>query len=392
MRTKLEHFGQRFIYVILVIWLSTEVLFSSNIEYVFIWRKEVANQFVAVLVFVLLMIHVVVLQKYALEEMLLIATLTIPIALATNNSNHKTMMATWIFVVAAKYLDIDKAIKMAYIVQILMIAVVIYMFYTGMIKETTLYRGNMLRHSLGFVHPNQLGIRIFQLVLCHCYLRKDKENAIDYIIVMASIWFIKNVTDSKTAYYALVILLCFMVIQGVAKRIKNGTEVFSNALIIIYLVANSFSILFSIKNIKSIPVLKALDAIMSKRFSLCYRTYKFYGLTLFGQDIQLLVRRHIIGKMYRFWLDNAYMSILLRYGIIVFIIFSGLYLVTMVYLKKTGQYMLLQILALYAIYGIMENNYFSMSQNIFLVVLSYSLYKNKSLEAFNSVKRIRFSW
>jgi len=72
-------------------------------------------------------------------------------------------------------------------------------------------------------------------------------------------------------------------------------------------------------------------------------------------------------------------AILLRYGIIVFILFSVLYIVTMRYLLKTRNYFLIMILCLYAIYGIMENTFFSMTQNIFLLALAAPIF-NKSLK------------
>lgn len=392
MKTKLEQFGQKFIYVILIIWLSTEVLFDSNIEKLFIWEKNDANDFMAVFVLVLLVLQIIVFQKYNFEEMVVIGSITAFIALATINSNHKTMMSTWIFIVAAKHLNIDKAIKVSYFVQLMMVIAVIYMFYIGMIDETVMYRGSILRHSLGFTHPNQLGIRLFQMMICHCYIRRNKINIIDLGLILGVAWFIKKVADSKTSYYALIILFVLVLVEEAIKRFDRGYTLFAKTMVAIYVVANIASIILSVVNISGIPFLRSMDKMMSTRFSQCHRTYKYYGISLFGKDIQVLVKRHIIGWFYHFWLDNAYMAILLRYGIIVFLIFSILYLMTMMYLFQTRQYTLLAILALYAVYGIMENNFFSMSQNYFLLLMASPIYYRKAEYLLFKKRRLRLTW
>jgi hypothetical protein len=65
MRTKLEQFGEKFIYVILVFWLSTEIIFNSNIEYFFAWKKDDANDFCALFFLVLLLLQIVLFQQYS---------------------------------------------------------------------------------------------------------------------------------------------------------------------------------------------------------------------------------------------------------------------------------------------------------------------------------------
>jgi hypothetical protein len=46
----------------------------------------------------------------------------------------------------------------------------------------------------------------------------------------------------------------------------------------------------------------------------------------------------------------------------------------MIKLKSEGRYMLVEIMCLYSLYGIMENNYFSVSQNLFLLLLGGVIY------------------
>lgn len=391
---KREVFGQKFIYFILILWFSTEVLFSSTLDKILIWKIKDINNTLAYVILSLLLLQIVFFQKYQIKELAFIAIITLPIILGTLNSGHNTIMSTWIFVVASKYIDIDKTAKISYYTELFMTLVVFYLFANGFITEVTLYRGAILRHSLGFSHPNMLGVRIFLLVVCRCYIRRERFNIIDWSIIVIAAVFVNKVANSKTSFYALVILAVITFIHILMQKFGIGFERMMRNLIVTAVVCIALSLILSFMQISKYPMLKRLDVFMSRRFSHCHRTLNYYGVKLFGQDVQLIVNRPALGKFYHFWLDNAYMSILMRYGVIVLLLFSALYIGTMIMLKDMRQYMLVEILCLYAIYGIMENNFFSMSQNLFLLLLSYPLYKRDSLshERKGIFSRIKLSW
>lgn len=391
--TKREQFGQKFIYFILILWFSTEVLFNSTLEKIIFWKKDDLNAVMAYAVLALLLLQIIFFQVYQIKELVLIALVTLPMVFATLNSGNNRMISTWIFIVAAKYIDFEIVTKISYYVELVMTLLVIYLFMSGVIYEYTLYRGSVLRHSLGFTHPNQLGIRIFLLVVCRCYIRRKKFNFIDCGITIAAAYFVYRVANSKTSYYALTILAVIMIFHALMGKLGGNFDKWSNFLIAAAIISNISSLLFSLKDIRKIGVINKFDRIMSRRFSQCYRTFKYYGIKLFGQDVQLIVNRPGVGKHYHFWLDNAYMSILLRYGPIVFIMFTVLYVCTMIMLKRMQQYVLVEILCLYAIYGIMENNFYSMSQNLFLLLLSYPIYRHQiQTEAGGLLRKIRITW
>ena len=390
---KREEFGEIFIYFILVFWMSTEVIINTTIEYVFVWKREELNNILAYIILVLLLIQIAFFQNYQLKEIITIGAITGLVVLVTLNSDYNALITTWIFIVASKNIDFDKFIELTYYTQLIMFIVVIYMFLNNYIQDFCIYRDNLLRHSLGFSHPNQLGIRVFLLMVSRCYCRRNKLNAIDIAIVIAAAFSVNKIANSKTSYYALLILAIISVIYVALIHMGSDMAAFSNILILIAITANVGSIVLSTNNIKKIPMLRSFDMLMSKRFSQCYRTMNYYGISLFGQEVKLLVKRPALGTFYHFWLDNAYMAILLRYGVLMFLVFSYLYLVAMVYLKRSEQYYLLGIMSLYSIYGIMENNYFSISQNLFLIVLSFPIYihiTSKAPTIFSS--KIRIIW
>lgn len=363
-----------FIYLILGVWFGAEILFGSTIKTFFGVETQKVNDMLATVLLVMLMIQIVVFQKYTRKEMLFLSIMTGPILLATVTSGYHIILSTWLFIIAAKNISLDKAILISYIVEIIAFAIIFYLYFMGYIDEYTMYRGNILRRSLGFSHPNQLGIRIFQLVICRCYLRRTHMNISDLLVVIISVVVVNVLANSKTAYYALIILAGVLCLNSVSYYTGKGKAMVAKIMLYGSFLSVAVSLFFSFIDVRRYSYLIKLDDFMSHRFSNCYRLLKFYGLSLWGKNIQLHVKRHIIGREYHFWLDNAYMAILLRYGLLVFCIFVGVYLYTMMLLFQKGQYELVEIMGIYAVYGIMENSFFSLSQNLFLLVLSLSIY------------------
>lgn len=391
---KSEEFGKHFIYVIFAFWAGSEVLLNSKIEKILWWNTSDINDHMAVVILILLMIQIALFQKYTFHELIMIGLLSVPVLCSTVISGNNIMMSTWIFIIAVKCIDFDRVIRISYYIELAALILVVYLFATGFVSEVTTYRCSMVRHSLGFSHPNQLGIRVFLLIVCRCYVRRDKFNVLDWLLIIAAAIFVKLVPDSKTSFYALIILAVIMALYEFVRLLGGDLGKLVNIMIVVAILANALSIVLSLISVKNHPVLNRFDRMMSFRFSACHKTFQYYGVKIFGQKIELILSRPGIGRVYHFWLDNAYMSILLRYGIVTFVLFSALYIWTMVMLKKKEQYLLVAILCLYALYGIMENNYFSMSKNHFLLLLSYPIYHQSDLlkKSVAPSAKLKISW
>lgn len=141
-------------------------------------------------------------------------------------------------------------------------------------------------------------------------------------------------------------------------------------------ILNIFSIMFSYIDVGKNPILTKVDDWMSSRLSFCHKVWSLYGVTLFGQRIYVTEdERKIAGIGSRLWLDNAYVSMLLRYGILTFAIFSAGYLCLIKLALAQKEHMLAIILFLYALYGVMENGLYMITHNIFLITFAALLFR-----------------
>lgn len=371
-----KNIANHFYSFIFITWYSTEMIFSTTLKEIFGLSVNTINSMFNWLIFALLMFQIIFLQSYKKKELMIIISITLPISIATVLSGKKILLSAWMFIVASKNTSFDKIVHTAYKILLITIPMVIFWRLAGFIEDYTMIRGNVPRFSLGFSHPNQLGLRVFQLTLCHCYVNRTKLGILNYCYIILAVIFTIVFPHSQTAYISLIV---FIILLLVCQYIKNR-ELFAKSLVIGALLLNVLSIILSFIDVHKSNILSQIDRWMSARFSLSHRVWSIYGVSFWGQRVYVTEEeRKLVGIIGRLWLDNAYVSILLRYGILVFLITAFAYLSLLKSMAIRKEYILVIILFLYALYGLMENGLFMLSHNIFLLVFADLLYKKTEI-------------
>lgn len=376
-----KNFFQNFYIFIFVLWYSTEIIFNSTLECLFDISIDIWNNFVNWAVFAFLMIHILFMQSYKKREIVVIILITLPIIISTILSGNRNLLSLWMFVVGAKEISFSRIVRVAYRILLIMVPVVILLWLVGLIEDHTVMRGDIRRLSLGFSHPNLLGTRIFQLVLCHSYINKDIINMWNYCYIILAAFFVVKVPNSQTAYISLIALLVLLIIYEYVRNQKpKFVKLYAGGLLIGAALCAVISIILSFIDVNKSSVLKQIDIWISGRFSWGHRVWRIYGISLMGQKIYTSSEEvRLIGLSSRLWLDNAYLSLLLRYGILIFLMFTFFY-ICLIYKKFVQkQYILVIILFLYAMYGIMECGLYMIGNNIFLIIFADLLYDKKNI-------------
>lgn len=365
-----------FFILIFCFWYSTEIIFNTTLKFVLGIRIDMLNNMANWLVFALLMVQIIFMQSYKKKELMLIILITLPVIISTGLSSNRSLLSVWMFIVGAKKISFDKIIQIAYRILLIMVPMVIFLWLVGIIDDYTIMRGNIQRFSLGFSHPNQLGLRVFQLTLCYCYINRTKLSILSYYKIFFAILFTIIVPNSQTAYISLtVFLIAILIYKYMESHKKKFMEIFANSLAVCTLLLNILSIALAYIDVNNNTFLSRIDKWMGARFSWCHRVWQIYGVSFLGQSVYVLEEEiKLVGIKNRLWLDNAYVSILLRYGILVYLVTSIAYLCLIRSMTNRKEYVLAIILFLYSLYGLMENGLYMLSHNIFLIALSELLY------------------
>lgn len=350
-------------------WYATEVFLGVNLEMVADISIHLLSELQAVVTLGLLAIQIAWFQEYTRREFFCIAGVSLLLLVTMLTSDIRSLFSAWLFIVAAKNSDFEKCVQIAYKILIVTVIAVVLLYLCRVIPDPMIYRGDVWRPSFGFTHPNTFGMRVFQLMACHCYLKRERFRWWDGALLLVLAGFIYAVPNSQTATVGL--LFIFVVMLGVRLKVKISTW-WAIALTVCLPVV---SIAMSFIDVKNYPILARVDRLLSSRFSNAHKVWQMYGVRWFGNRIYVSAQeRALVGIEERLWLDNAYCYIMLRYGIVVLFLFMIGYLYMMYWHGKHGNGLLVCYLFLFAIYGVEEIYLQMLSYNIFLLAMAPALY------------------
>lgn len=359
------------------IFCFTEILFSTRLETIFGVPTEWLNKMMAYLMLVLLLIQIVFFQKYKRIELVKIVCVGIPFVISALMSKNNSLLCAFLFITAGKDADMDRIVKMLYKLSVIMIMTITILSLVGVIEDRIVYRGELLRHSFGFSHPNTLGQRFFILFACRFYLRFDHIKWWDYLLAMGATIFCYIVPNSQTAVIMLIVMCIGTVVLKAAEKVDKQTAV-GSGMIVCSLGINFMSVVLSFIDLRNKPLLYALDSLLHKRFSACNAVLKLFGIRLFGQKVivaQTAERAQFgIPSWVHLYLDNAYCSMLVIYGVVAYVLFTLFYVMNMKVQLKNGHRNMVFILFLISVYGLMERTLFIMTFNVFLLSASSLIY------------------
>lgn len=243
--------------------------------------------------------------------------------------------------------------------------------------ETFARMDGSLRYTLGFAHPNAFGIYSSMIVIEKLYLdySNNKRSIIIQNIILSTIVLVINifVTNSRTT---CILLFVTVVIYLIPKN--KITKFFQHPIMkilerySIFLFAIISLILISIGQSSSIIASK-INSLLSFRPRLFAQYYDSFGFTFMGNSLPSQVSG-------RTPLDNTYLTIFIKYGIIHFVILSTTIIKSIIKMQTKKDYFLIYILNIILFFGIMETSAIKPGINPFILALSYAIPQNTKPE------------
>lgn len=192
------------------------------------------------------------------------------------------------------------------------------MSYMGKLPYNTFPRGEIIRHSFNFRHPNSLGLFSLSLYTLICYVLKKYK----IIITMTGIplfHFVYYYVNSRTSGLLILLLLVLHIIYWIFAFINSKIRITNNSItkcfkiiiislpIICFIVSLVMSYAYSPDN----SFLVKLDELLSGRIHLQNNAVTNYGMPLFGTQRYFSTT----GQTYDL-LDSYYLLCIYRNGLI----------------------------------------------------------------------------
>lgn len=239
-------------------------------------------------------------------------------------SENSVLIKALLIIIAAKGVKFNNIVKFDIKIKFIFIFLIIGLSITGVINNYILIRNNtnQLRYSLGFIHPNIFSSFFLTLCIEYIYLKYYKIKKIEYLLIIIIMFFVNLITDSRTCIYIVILLIILCIYFKNFSNKFERNKILKNIIIYLTTIFSIISLIlsknFNIYNNNYINI----NNLFSGRIQQANKFINEYGLSLFGQKVQIISYRDALDKGIKAAiLDNAYINMFTIYGVITLIIF-----------------------------------------------------------------------
>lgn len=301
-------------------------------------------------------------NKYEKKYIFLLILLGILILCITFITQDLMALKIYILISFIKIDNFNKFIKSDFNIRLIYYILVLTLCGLGVVDNNTIYRyenniPTTARYSLGFSHPNLLGMVSLMLVFEYVYLIDFKIKCKNGIFLGILFFIIAVIADSRTSTY---IFILFLILVFMMKK----TKIFN--LNVLQKIICKFPILLLIVTCVGIYIynlnsefLVGVDLNIWSRFHYMNYYIDIYGIDLLGNNVTWVKP-----------LDNIYCYMLVNHGIIFMLLYVILHMNLFKRLFREKQIGLSIILVFILFFGFFESGMLLIALNPFFFLVN----------------------
>lgn len=273
-----------------------------------------------------------------------------------------------LLIFAVHFFSFKKYIKLDFKIRLSICILVFTLMLGGIIDNYLQYRPDgTIRQTLGFAHPNTIGFYLTTLAMELLYLDySTKRHTLRSIAFALSVLLINFfITNSRTP---VILLIGVVVAYFIPQHLYN--KIYQNKLIK-FLIQYSFLLFTAISF--SLAILYKLNPIIGEKIDIIFSHRPMYYDAFINHYPYTIFGTNVPDKFYIYTLDNSYILTILRFGIINYVIYLVLSIMSYHTMFNKKEYFLATIFMLTLFYGIMESTAIRPTMNVFAVQLYQAL-------------------
>lgn len=367
-----------YLYQILLVFFLIRQLFWGRI----LWTDSIQSNFLRIANFSLIAIFVLGFFIYFLEMYvskdyfyycIVIPIIMVILFLSAIKISNFDILLTILLVLLAKDVDYYKIVNTYFITMCIICAFVIVSSYVGITVDWIVNFTYGTGHSMGFNHPNNLGVIILSIVASWLYLYPNVKFPLLFGVPTIAGLIIWKIAAARTSAILLLAIPWLIFLFKSTKKFNSQNILKWEFWIVI------LAFLLSIYLMYRIGLRGSMNNFES-RFNMPYILYNQYGINLFGSKLPLVGSREALQyKVQSIILDNAYLRVLLINGILTTLIIIGLYAVLINNAYKSKKYILLIIIVLFIVEGFMEQ-FFLYAEFNFTILATFANLNSSGLK------------
>ena len=262
-----------------------------------------------------------------------------------------------IFIYSARNMEVNKILRISYIISLFMLVFIILSSYLGIIQNYISYSALRERQYLGFRYALYPSSILCNIIFLKIYLEKENISWLSLVCLLVGNYILFQYTDSRLTFLLGLVLIVFSAIMKKSSGFRR--VIINRAFIWSFLVLALLSIYATLNYDYLSDWQSDLNEALGGRLSLGNSTLKFYGYGLFGKMLSLsgngLDENGMLNTSTYDYVDNLYVLLLLRAGIIFLFIFLVAMTIIMkkIYIQKDSYLYIIFILL--AFHGIIDD-------------------------------------
>lgn len=308
------------------------------------------------------------LDKYSYKKILVLFIIVCLFILSMLISQYRILIEYLIFIVGAKNVSLHRITKVYLLTGCVLLIITIISAKMGIIENLIYIRNGKRREAFGVGYPTDFAAHIFYLIGAYLYLRGKNTNIFEYIVLVLITMIIYRLCDTRLDCICMIIAIIFSCLYK-RNKIKFNKRIVKNFLIMSCVILSSISIYTSINYKANNKIYIKVNEIISNRLYIGKMMYDEYGVTIFGQKID----DHGFGgsEVFKYdkynFIDCSYMRILLKYGIIAFIIVIFFSTLLLYKFYKNHDYLLVLLFVCVIINSVIAQHFIDFSYNYIIL-------------------------
>lgn len=281
-------------------------------------------------------------------------------------SEDTTIIFLYLYVFFSRKINIDELIKFDIKFKILLLFINAWLLLLGVVENIVFYRDDgSVRNTFGFESPNTIGMILLSIFIEIAYISRKKISGVYFLGILITVIILNLIFDSRASSICFILLAILLVFKNVFKY--SIIKKFLPYMMLIFSIL-SILLVYLYKNNTNIGII--LNEVFSTRLSIANEFFKNYKINLLGNRF----------KEYDYWigyvntLDNAYINLLLKHGVLNYIIVLFFNIKIMKKFVKEENYVGIVCLIVMYAYGMMEKATFVIIYNMILFELKDVIY------------------
>lgn len=304
------------------------------------------------------------------------------VVIAYNTSFFSDVVMLLAFVYCGRNISFEKIAKITIYTSSSILIFVILSSYAGIINNYIENTEMRRREYLGFRYSLYPAAIIFNITALVLYINRGKINLRQVLLLLISNFFVFYKTNSRLSFYMAVLMIIIMPLFQKFPKILENSKIFHIGMGLSFIIAAVCSVVLTVIYNPNIEWMKKLNAIFNDRLKFGNRSLMMYGVSILGKRNMEWIGNGLDSAGNKstetyLWVDNFYISIIQRFGILVSIVIILLLTFTLFKCWKVKNYYLMLILTLIAGHCMIDDLFLYLNYNTFWFVIGSTLMTDK---------------